>query len=49
MDLKERIEKVDTDKQLLEALQAELPILEKKLKETNEELGEELTNAQSMI
>ncbi|HZX13445.1 MAG TPA: AAA family ATPase [Thermodesulfobacteriota bacterium] len=38
MVLKDKIKKVDTDKQRLEVLQEELPELEKKLKETNEEL-----------
>ncbi|MGB7292526.1 MAG: AAA family ATPase [Thermodesulfobacteriota bacterium] len=38
MVLKDKIKKVDTDKQQLEVHQAELPKLEKKLTETNEEL-----------
>jgi len=38
MNLKDKIKKVDVDKQQLEALQHGLPVLEKKLVETKEEL-----------
>jgi DNA repair exonuclease SbcCD ATPase subunit len=38
MNLKDKIKKVDVDKQQLEALQQGLPVLEKKLVETKEEL-----------